>query len=56
MLIVIIIIIAKGKKKNAVILIGDSIQMSSTICERGKKQILWAQLQRQGSQCKTAEG
>lgn len=56
MLIVIIIIIAKGKKNNAAILIGDLIQTSSTICERGKEQILWAQLQKQSSQHKTDEG
>lgn len=51
MLIVIIIIIAKGKRNNAVTLM-DVIQMSSTICERGNEETLWVQL-KQGSKYKT---
>lgn len=47
---------AKGKKNNAAILISDLIQISSTICERGKEQTLWAQLQKQSTQHKTDEG
>lgn len=55
LIVIIIIIIAKGKKNDAAILIGDLIQIYSTICERSKEQILWAQLQKQSSQHKTDE-
>lgn len=54
-MLIMIIIIAKGKKNNAAIPTGDLIQIHSTIGERDKEQTLWAQQQKQSSQHKTDE-